>query len=961
MNARPDVSSPLGPLPDGSAVARLMHGHDWNTCSLGAPGAWPSALRTLVRLMLHAKTPVFLAWGPELCLFYNDAYVEVLGIKHPRALGRPFREVWAEVWPDVAPLVERTLAGEALHMENVPFTIRRKGIDEQTWFTFSYTPLHGDDGAIAGLYCPLFETTEKVLAQRSREEEMTQLQRLFEQAPSFMAVVHGPDHVYALSNHANARLVGHRPLMGRTVREAFPELEGQGYFELLDRVYQSGEPFIGRRMPATFQKAAGAPPEQRFVDFIFQPILDANGRSSGIFIEGYDVTEQKLAEDALRLSEQRALASAELAETEGRRLQAVLEAVPVAIIVADAGGRLVRMNSANRALWGDHPLSTGVDGYAEWKGWWADGSARHGQRLQPRDWAMARALCGEASPRDIIEIEPFGRPGVRRTIINHGAAVRDARGEIIGAVVAQLDITDSARLQAALRDSEAKFRTIADAMPQMVWSTRADGHHDYYNQRWYEYTGAREGATDGTAWNDMFHPDDRERARERWQHSLESGEPYEVEYRLRHHSGQYRWTLGRALPVRDDKGGIIRWMGTCTDIHEQKLIQDALRESDRRKDEFLAMLAHELRNPLAPISSAAELLARIGHDPARIAQIGGIISRQARHMTGLIEDLLDVSRVTRGLVSLNRVEVDIKPAIAEAMEQVRPLLEARGHRLETHLDSAHALVLGDRKRLVQVIANILTNAAKYTPNGGHIVLRLDTDEDEVTIAVRDNGIGMSAGLLERAFDLFTQGERSADRTQGGLGIGLALVQSLVRLHGGTITAHSAGEGRGSEFVVRLPRHAAQDRERQPAARGIAPADAGTALRILVVDDNIDAAQLLAMVLEQAGHAVQVEHQSMQALQRARQFLPQVCLLDIGLPDIDGTELLQRLRRLPGMDAACFIAITGYGQPQDRAAALAAGFHRHLVKPVDTGELLALLADLPATRAAASAARTSPAP
>ncbi|TFV96541.1 PAS domain S-box protein [Oxalobacteraceae bacterium OM1] len=926
----------------GGAVGATMREHDWSASALGAPAAWPQSLQTIVRLMLDSKTPQFLAWGPDLCLLYNDAYLDILGDRHPRALGAPLHEAWADLWPDIEPLVRRTMGGEALRYENAPFTIRRNGKEEATWFTFSYTPVREADGAIHGFLCTLVETTSHVLLERQRQRQTERLYSLFEQAPSFMAVVTGPEHVYELANEAYLRFVGRRDLVGKALRNILPELAGQGYPEILDEVYRTGQPFIGQKLSVLLQRQPGGPMEQRFVDFVFQPMRDARGEVNGIFIEGYDVTDHQRTEERLQQSEQRAVEAARLASTERSRLKALLDAAPVGITFADTEGRIVMGNTENRRLWGDYPLSENVGEYVEWKGWWADQSERHGRRIAPHEWGLSRALRGEDVQNDIVEIEPFGMPGTRRTILLRASPVRNADGDIVSGVVAQMDISERVFSEAALRESEAKFRTITDAMPQMVWSTRPDGYHDFYNQRWYDFTGMPEGTTDGAGWNGMFHPDDQDRAWGRWQHCLATGEPYEIEYRLRHRSGQYRWVLGRALPIRDEGGRIMRWMGTCTDIHEHKLAQEALEASDRRKDEFLAMLAHELRNPLAPISAAAELLPMMPGADARMQQISDVIARQAQHMTGLVDDLLDVSRVTRGLVTLNKVEIDIKAVVAEAVEQARPLVESRGHALDTHLPPENACVSGDKKRLVQVLANLLSNAAKYTPNGGRIDLRLRVEAERVLLSVSDNGIGMSSELVQRAFELFAQGERTADRSQGGLGIGLALVKSLVELHDGTVEAYSEGAGKGSRFTVALPRiRHAEGRARPSGGKGV-PQRAQTSRRVMVVDDNTDAADMLAMFLSAAGYDAAVEYHAATALERAAAFRPDVCLLDIGLPDIDGYALARRLRALPGMAGVKLVAVSGYGQQQDKDAALAAGFDHHLVKPVNTSQLIGLL-------------------
>jgi PAS domain S-box-containing protein len=508
-----------------------------------------------------------------------------------------------------------------------------------------------------------------------------------------------------------------------------------------------------------------------------------------------------------------------------------------------------------------------------------------------------------------------------------------------------IDISARREAERALADSEARFRAITNAMPQMVWTTLPDGYHDYYNDGWYRFTGAPPGTTDGEGWNDMFHPDEQAMAWDKWRHSLATGEPYEVEYRLRHHSDGYRWVLGRALPVRDAAGRIQRWMGTCTDIHQQKLTEDALREADQRKDEFLAMLGHELRNPLAPIRSAASLLPLAKGDPARIEHIGRVISRQTTHMTGLIDDLLDVSRVTRGMIELEREDVAVRHLVDEAVEQVRPLIEARSHVLAIANEAEGAVVHGDRKRLVQVLSNLLSNAAKYTPAGGRISVRVsvqNADHDEmVRIAVIDNGIGMAPDLVDSAFELFRQGKRTPDRAQGGLGIGLALVRSLVQLHGGMVSAASAGEGQGSEVSVAFPLRARLAASSPQADDGAAPAQGS--LRVLVVDDNADSAELVAMYLRMVGHVVATEFNAAAALEKARGFRPEVCFLDIGLPDLDGNELARRLRRMPGLERTRLAAMTGYGQPLDRMSSAAAGIDAYFVKPVAMDELAAWLA------------------
>lgn len=444
---------------------------------------------------------------------------------------------------------------------------------------------------------------------------------------------------------------------------------------------------------------------------------------------------------------------------------------------------------------------------------------------------------------------------------------------------------------------------------------------------------------------------------EKFMEVYRSGEPFISEPTLVqiHRNGgalDDRYFTYNLSPLRTLTGEVFGLMVIAVDIttevesrsHVERLNVE-LQAAARAKDEFLAMLAHELRNPLAPIGAAAELLQIMALDEKRVRQTSQVIGRQVRHMTALVDDLLDVSRLTRGLVDLDRAPLDIRHVVADAVEQVTPLIQSRQHRLAVHLPPQMTVVNGDKKRLIQVVANILNNAAKYTPENGNIVLSVELHADHVAIEVEDNGIGMEAGLTTRAFDLFTQAERTPDRSSGGLGLGLALVKSLTELHGGRASCKSPGVGKGSTFSVYLPRQIDSKAERNGQHGDRTKEEETASLRILVVDDNKDAAAMIAMLLEALGHHVMVEHSSRKALTRAIQDAPQVCVLDIGLPEMDGLELAKRLRAQPETVNVLLIAVTGYGQDQDRQQTKAAGFDHHLVKPADIKQLSTILANI----------------
>ena len=501
------------------------------------------------------------------------------------------------------------------------------------------------------------------------------------------------------------------------------------------------------------------------------------------------------------------------------------------------------------------------------------------------------------------------------------------------------DVTEQVRSEAALRESEARYRALTNATADVVYRMSPD----WSQLRQLDGRGFLKDTSDASRyWIDDYIPaEDQERIHLAIAAATRAKSTFELEHRVRRLDGSVGWTYSRAVPMLDARGDIEEWIGAASDITERKLAEEKLKESDRRKDEFLAMLAHELRNPLAPIGAAAALLQRARLDEGLVRKTSEIIGRQVAHMTELIDDLLDVSRVTRGQVELDEAALDMRAIVADAVEQAMPLVRTRHQQLDVDVP-VHAMpVMGDAKRLVQILANLLNNAAKYTQEGGRLRLAARVRGNEVVVDVVDNGIGMASELAARAFDLFAQAERTSDRASGGLGLGLALVRSLVELHGGTVSCASAGPGQGSRFTVTLPLLAAGAAPAAPCDEALAAQERG--LSIMVVDDNVDAAETLGLLLEASGHRVSIEHDPLHALERSRTEAPQVCLLDIGLPGMDGYELARQLRAQASTAHAFLVAITGYGQDSDRRLAAEAGFDRHLVKPIDLESLRDALA------------------
>ena len=517
----------------------------------------------------------------------------------------------------------------------------------------------------------------------------------------------------------------------------------------------------------------------------------------------------------------------------------------------------------------------------------------------------------------------------------------DGRGPVRVIGAAQ-DITARTRAHAALVESEAQYRALAEAMPYVVYRTGPDGVATYVNSAWYTYTGADPDGPERFAWIERMHPDDRERALAAWHEALDSGQPFTADFRLQRHDGEYRWHASRAVPIASETE--TRWLGTFADTHDLTLAAAALKDADRRKDEFLATLAHELRNPLSPMRIAVTLLGRREKDDPELSQLRLVIDRQVEHLTRLVDDLLDVSRITRDRLTLRKEPVELSSILLSVVDAARPELDRHDHRLTLQITTDPLPAECDVVRITQVFSNLLNNAAKYTPPGGSIAVIAERHGDTAVVRVRDTGVGIPPEQLPRLFEMFYQADPALDRQGGGLGIGLTLVHRLLEMHHGSVEAHSAGAGHGSEFVVRLPLARVVARPSpEPELPAAAPPAAG-GLHLLVVDDNQDSADMLRALLEACGHTVSTTFDGLAALAIAEAERPEAILLDIGLLGLNGYEVCRRLRARPWCRDTLIVAQTGWGQEQDRERSREAGFNRHFTKPIDDEALLMLLAD-----------------
>ena len=530
----------------GGDLGERIRRHDWESTPLGPIEGWPQALRLALSICLNSSFPTSIYWGPDLRLLYNDAWSPIPGERHPAALGRPAAEVWFDIWDVVGPQLAHVMqTGEGFSAFDFMLPIVRGGVQQETYWNYSFTPIRDENGAIVGVLNQGHETTGAVMAHRRAEAEIERLGRLFAQAPSVAGILRGPSHVIEVVNPAFKELVGRTDIEGMRVADALPELGPQGFLALLDRVFATGEPYVGRAVPVTFRGLSGDAPQDRIVDFVYQPLGESGDVGQGIFVQATDVT-------------------------------------------------------------------------------------------------------------------------------------------------------DALRAEAALRESEAKFEAIVNSIDQMIWSTLPNGDHDYFNDRWYDFTGAAPGSTDGAGWKDMFHPDDQERARQAWMRCVETGEPYRIEYRLWHRSGRYRWVVGRAHCVRGEDGRITRWFGTCTDIHD-------LKEAEGKRRLLLREMDHRVKNLFTIALGMVSMTARSAPSVEAMAEaLRGRLSALAK-AHDLIRSALGGEPGKGQSTSLRAlIEKIVQPHLAVARD---PRLSVEGP----------AITLGESASvgLALIFHELATNAAKY--------------------------------------------------------------------------------------------------------------------------------------------------------------------------------------------------------------------------------------------------------
>jgi signal transduction histidine kinase len=792
----------------------------WDATAVGPVTTWPASLKSIVAMMLYARQPMFLWWGPELIQFYNDGYVPSFGVgRHPSAMGQRGRECWAEIWPVIGPEIEGVIAQrEATFHEDALVPIFRNGRMEEVYWTYGYSPVFEADGSVAGVLVVVTETTSRVVAQR--------------------------------------RL--------RTARDLADVIGGATTAEALGR--------------AALQAVAAAPEDAPWA-LVHRP--HGSPDSSLITTDNLDA----------------ATAQAVVARVASEPIRSDFEA---------SEPRLIDLSSI-----------LGLPG-APWP--------------EPSQHALVIPLDGGAAK------EPYGRMVIGLSArLPYDAAYQDHIRGLAGQLTSAVQRIDS--LGARVAAEGARNDLLMQAPVAAALLVGPTWRFELANPLYEELVGRH---VVGRNWHDCFPELHGSVVEGILTGVYEQGRTFFASEQhiplVSNGVAEDRFFDFNMIPMRSDTGAIDGMMVVALDMTAQVRARRQLESSavelkrlSEAKDQFVAMLGHELRNPLAPIATALRVMELRG--VSGLERELAVIDRQVNHLTRLVDDLLDVSRIASGKVELDLTVLEISDVIARAIEVTSPIIEQRHQRLVVNVPRSGLRVRADIGRMTQVIANLLTNACKYGEAHGEIHVIAELRGGHVAVRVVDSGIGIDPEMLPLVFDLFSQERQSIDRARGGLGLGLAIVKNLMSMHGGSVDARSEGRGKGSTFTVTLPLIDAQAKPSDAAAPSVPP-PASQTRKVLIVDDNRDSAEMLAEALRMLGHVVELAEDGPKALALVSHFAFDVALLDIGLPAMDGYELARHLRAQPATARAQLFALTGYGQEDDVRKALEAGFDAHFVKPVN---------------------------
>ncbi|MFC1456607.1 PAS domain-containing protein [Microvirga arabica] len=979
MHGRPDPTALVNFLSGGGRMGAFIRTYDWSATPLGQPSHWSQTLKTLVSVMLGSSQPMFIAWGPERILLYNEAYSEILAQKHPAALGQPFLDVWDEIRDDLIPIVEQAYAGEPVHMDDITLFMMRRGFREEAHFAFSYTPIRDETGAVAGILCPCIETTAQVMAERRQAAEKERQQRLFEQAPGFITILTGPDHVFEFVNQAYIRLFGDRGYVGRSVRDVFPELEGQGFFEWLDQVYETGQRFVANHVPARLQASTGAPAKELFLDFIYEPVIDGTG-IIGIFCEGHDVTETHIAQQALAREKERL----EILNRIGSQLASELDLDTLVQTATDAG---VALTGAQFGAFFYNVVNQQGESYMLYS---LSGVPREAfsRFPMPRNTAVFHpTFAGEGVIRsDDILKDPrygqndphYGMPKGHLPVRSYLAVpVMSRSGEVLGAlffgherpgmftdehenlligIAGQAAVAiDNARLfqasqheLAERRRAEQALRSLNDTLEAQVAARTADrdrmwrlstdvmlvagfdGTITATNPAWTTLLGWREEELLDSNFFDLVHPDDLESTRAEAGNLSQGLTTLRFDNRYRHKDGSYRWLSWIAVPDVD----LIHAVGRDVTAEKQQAetlrqTEEALRQAQKMEavGQLTGGIAHDFNNLLTGIVGSLDLM------QTRIAQ--GRTEAVERYAKAAMSSAQRAAALTHRLLAFARRQplapktVDTNKLVVSMEDLLRRTL---GEAIQMEFVTAGDLWLTrcDPHQLESAILNLAINARDAMPGGGKLTIETcNTHLDRayatlhpgvrpgqyVCVAVTDTGTGMPPDVIERAFDPFFTTKPLGQ----GTGLGLSMIYGFAQQSEGHARIYSEVD-QGTTVKIYLPRfNGVVEEEAETAGLADAPrSEAGET--VLVVEDEPVVRDLIVDVLKDLGYQAleAVDGPSgLKMLQSPRRI--DLLVTDVGLPGMNGRQLADQAREhRPDLKV---LFITGYAEN----AAVASGF------------------------------------
>jgi PAS domain S-box-containing protein len=925
------------------------------------------------------------------CSFISRGWHRLTGQAEGEALGAGWLQA---LHPDDAVQARHTFLAASANREPFTFDCRIRCADgSYRWFSDIGQPRFRGPAEFLGYVGSIIDIDERKRTENALRERVTEFETLLNVIPVGIGIALDPACLHIRTNPAFARVLG----LGRdeNASKTAPPEERPASFRCLD---ESGQEIPDDQLPMQIAAREGRAVHDVEFDIVHDdgrvvrlmeyasPLFDDEGRPRGCVGAFVDVTERRKADvrdkflvqldDVIRPMTDAAEILAACCDLLGEQLGADRcvyaqndeDENTIEIPYDYTRGVSSLVGRHKRTDFGDQALAS----YRAGKPFIVDHVDTHVPALGDlTSYRKAQISALIASPLfkegRLVAVMAVHQKHPRRWTSDEIELVRLAVSRCWESV-------ERAKVARDLRASESRFRQLADAMPLIVWTARPDGVLDYYNERWYVFTGFSPGGQGDQSWTPILHPNDVQPCNDVWYESVRTGAAYEIEYRfLDRKSGQYRWFQGRALPVRDAGGAIVKWFGTCIDIDAQKRLAEQRKDLldgeraarieaervGRMKDEFLATLSHELRTPLNAILGWSQIITRDDVEAAVRKQGVSVIERNARSQAKLIDDLLDMNRIVSGKVRLDVQRVKLIDVIEAALETVRPAAEGKRIRMTKVLDPMADAVSGDPHRLQQIVWNLLSNAVKFTPANGQVEVRLERVNNDLEISVSDSGVGIRAEFMPHVFERFRQAEGGTARRHGGLGLGLSIVKQLVELHGGSARVMSPGEGHGTTFTVRLPRTSAiQIGDEDEGERGESagerprwtpllehPGLAG--VRVLVVDDEPDARELLRRVLGEYDADVIMAGSAQEALDMLTDARPDVLVSDIGMPDMDGYDLIRRVRALGERKGGRVraVALTAYARPEDRTRALLAGYQSHVSKPVDAAEIVAIVAML----------------